>query len=60
MGGMAGWGRQNVSPAIQYADILLLSLNYTSPPSFILIGPKFPKLLIRGGFGVGGFISSFI
>ena len=50
---MGGWGGQNVSPAIPYADILLLTLNYTSPPSFIRIGPKLPKFLIWGGFGVG-------
>ena len=50
---MGGWGGQNVSPAIPYADILLLTLNYTSPPSFIQTGPKLPKFLIWGGFGVG-------
>ena len=53
MGGMGGWGEQNVSPAIPYADILLLTLNYTSPPSFIEIRPKLPKFLVWGSFGVG-------
>ena len=53
IGGMGGWGGQKVSPAIPYADILLLPLNYISPPSFIQIGPKVSKFLIWGGFGVG-------
>ena len=48
---MGGWGGQNVSPAIPYADKLLLNLNYTSPPSFIQIGPKLPKFLTWSGQG---------
>ena len=51
---MGGWGGQNVSPAIPYAGILLLTLNYTFPPSFIQIGPKLPMFLTWGGFGVLG------
>ena len=51
---MGGWGGQNVPAAIKFADILLISLNYTSPPSFIQIGPKLAKFLIQGGFGVIG------
>ena len=43
---MGGWGGQNVPPAIQFADILLLTINYTSPPSFIQIGPKLLKFVI--------------
>ena len=53
MVGVGGWGGLNVPPAIPFADILLLTLNYTFPPSFIQFGLKFPKFLIRGGFGVG-------
>ena len=45
VGGVGGWGGQ-------FDDILLLTLSYSSPPSFIRIGPKLPKFLIRGGFGV--------
>ena len=45
MGGIGGWGGQNLSPAKPYADILLLTLNYTSPPILIKIGPKLPKFL---------------
>ena len=52
--GVGGWGGRNVPPAIPYADILLLTLNYTSPPNFIQIGLKLPKFLIRGGFRVVG------
>ena len=33
---------------------MLLTLNYTSPPSFIQIGPQLPKFLIWGGLGVVG------
>ena len=51
-GGWLGW--LNVPAAIRYAKILLVTLNCTSPPSFIQIGPKFPKLVVRGGFWVGG------
>ena len=47
-GGWLGWTKRTPSP---FADILLLTLNYTSPPSFIKIGPKLPKFLIRGGLG---------
>ena len=52
--GVAGWGRLNVPPAIPFADILLLTLKYTSQPSFIQIGPKLPKFGIWGNFWVGG------
>ena len=52
--GVGGWGRRNVPPAIPYADILLLTLNYTSPLNFIQIGSKLPKFLIWGDFRVFG------
>ena len=42
---MGSWGGQNVSPAIPYADILLLTLNKTAPPSFIQIGPELAKFV---------------
>ena len=48
VGGVGGWGGQNIPPAIQFADILLLTLNYTSRPSFIQISQN------RSGFGVVG------
>ena len=51
---VGGWGGLNVPTAIPYADILLLTLKYTSPPSFIQIGQKLPKFDIWGGFWVGG------
>ena len=51
---VAGWGGQKVPPAIQFADILLLNINYTSPPSFSQIGLKLPKFLIPAGFGMVG------
>ena len=40
-----------LAPAIQFADILLLTIKYTSPPSFSRIGPKLPKFNIWDGFG---------
>ena len=43
---MGGLGGRNVAPAIPHADILLLTLNYISPPSFIQIRPKLPKFVI--------------
>ena len=51
---MGGWGGQNVPPAIQFADIMLFTINHTSPPIFSQIGLKLPKFLIQGGLGVGG------
>ena len=50
---MGGWGGLNVPQAMPYADILLLAVNLTSPPSFIQIGLKLPKFDIWGGSGVG-------
>ena len=46
-----GW--LNKLPAIPYAKILLVTLNCTSLPSFIQIGPKLPNLVIWGGFWLG-------
>ena len=51
---VGGWVGRNVPSATQFADILLLTLNYTSPPSLIKIGLILPKFLVRGGFWVGG------
>ena len=39
---MGGSGGRNIPPDTPYADILLLTLNYTSPPNFIQIGSKLP------------------
>ena len=53
VGRVGGWGGRNAPPAIQFADRLLLTINYTFPGGFSQIGPKLPKFLIWGGFGVG-------
>ena len=67
--GVGGWFRGRWVVGVgemypqPYADILLLTLNYTSIPSFIQIGLKLPKFCIRGGSGVGGwdgFITGFL
>ena len=42
---LLGWlGGLNVAPTIPFAHILVLTLNWTSPPSFIQIRPLLPKL----------------
>ena len=41
VGRVGGWDGKNVPPAIQLADILLLTTNYTSPPSFSQIGVSY-------------------
>ena len=53
---VGGWGGLNVPTAIPYADILLLTLKYTSPPSFIQIGQKLPKFVIGVVSGWAGWI----
>ena len=53
-GGWLGWVKR--TPAKSYSDILLLTLNYTSPIIFIQIRPKLPKFLILGGFWVVGVV----
>ena len=45
---MGGWSAKS------YPNILLHTLNYTSPTNFIQIGPKLPKFYIWGGFRVAG------
>ena len=49
-----------LAPAIQFADILLLTIKYTSPPSFSRIGPKLPKFLIWGGLNIGQTLYVFL
>ena len=43
-----------MTPGTPNFILLLVILIYTSPPIFIKIGPKLPKLAIGGVFGVVG------
>ena len=49
-----GWGGLNVTPGIPYSKILLVTLNSTTPPSFIQNWTKIAKVCHLGGFWVGG------
>ena len=46
--GVGGWSAKS------YPNILLHTLNYTSPTNFIQIGSKLAKFYIWGGFGLAG------
>ena len=55
MGRLEGWGSDlNMAPGAPNSILLLVILNYTSPPIFIKIGPKLAKLALGVVFGVVG------
>ena len=53
-------GGLNVTPGIPYSQILLDTLNPTSPQNLIEIGTKLPKLVISVVFGWVGWVGGVV